>query len=79
MTKLLTNASSATWWSKLESMQVAPSGHLVAMQVAPPGCQNWNQCKLRYMLAKFGTNASGATYCSIFELIQVEPHTIGQI
>ena len=31
------------------------------------------------MLAKFGTNAGGDTWWSNFELIQVEPHTIGQI
>ena len=31
------------------------------------------------MLAKFGTNGGGATWRSNFELIQVEPHTIGQI
>ena len=31
------------------------------------------------MLAKFGTNAGGATWWSNFELIQVEPHTIGQM
>ena len=31
------------------------------------------------MLAKFGTNSGGFTWCSNFELIQVEPHTIGQI
>ena len=30
------------------------------------------------MLANFGTNASGATWWSNFELIQVEPHTIDQ-
>ena len=35
--------------------------HLVAIQVPPPGGQNWNQCKLHYMLAKFGTNTGGAT------------------
>ena len=34
------------------------------MQVAPPGGH--------YMLAKFGTNAGGATWWSNFELIQVE-------
>ena len=31
------------------------------------------------MLAKFGTNSGGITWLSNFELIQVEPHTIGQI
>ena len=31
------------------------------------------------MLAKFGTTAGGATWWSNFELIQVEPHTIGQM
>ena len=31
------------------------------------------------MLAKFGTNSGGITWWSNFELIQVEPHTIGQI
>ena len=34
---------------------------------------------LHYMLAKFGTNSGGITWWSNFELIQVEPHTIGQI
>ena len=41
------------------------------MQVAPPVGQNWNQFKLHYMLAKFGTNAGGATCWSNLELIQV--------
>ena len=31
------------------------------------------------MLAKFGTNSGGITWWSNFELIQVEPHTFGQI
>ena len=31
------------------------------------------------MLAKFGTNAGGATWWSNLELIQVEPHAFGQI
>ena len=31
------------------------------------------------MLAKFVTHAGGTTWWSNFELIQVEPHTIGQI
>ena len=31
------------------------------------------------MLANFGTNSGGDTWWSNFELIQVEPHTIGQI
>ena len=31
------------------------------------------------MLAKFGTNSGDITWWSNFELIQVEPHTIGQI
>ena len=30
------------------------------------------------MLANFGTNASGATWWSNFELIQVEPHTMAK-
>ena len=54
MTKLVTNASSTTWWPKLEPMQEAPPGgarstncwpHLQAMQVAPSGVQIYNQCK----------------------------------
>ena len=32
------------------------------------------QVNLHYMLVKFGTNVSGATCWSNFELIQVEPH-----
>ena len=34
----------------------------MAMQVAPHGGQNWNQCWLHYMLAKFLTNASGTLF-----------------
>ena len=63
MAKFETYASGAIWWRNMQ-----------LMQVAPPGAQNWNQCKLYYMLAKFGTNAGGATWWSNFELIQVEPH-----
>ena len=33
----------------------------------------------RHLVAKFVTNASSATWWSNFELIQVEPHTIGQM
>ena len=32
-----------------------------------------------YMLAKIGTDSGGITWWSNFELLQVEPHTIGQI
>ena len=28
------------------------------MQVTPPDGQNWNQCKLHYMLAKFSGGGS---------------------
>ena len=64
--------------ANLELMQVAPSGgqickwcHLVAIwwpnlfqkQISPHGGQNWNQCCLHYMLAKFLTNASGILFC----------------
>ena len=60
MAKFETYASGAIWWQNMQLMQVAPRG-----------AQNWNQCKLYYMLAKFGTNASGATCWSNFELMQV--------
>ena len=45
---------------------------IVAMQVTQPDGQH-------YILVKFGTNSGGITWWSNFELIQVEPHTIGQI
>ena len=50
--KLVTIPCSATWWPKLEPVQVAPSGgarstncwlHWQAMQVVPPGGRTWNQ------------------------------------
>ena len=43
---------------------------IVAMQVTQPDGQH-------YILVKFGTNSGGITWWSNFELIQVEPHTIG--
>ena len=43
----------------------------VAMQVAPSGGQNWNQCKWRYLVAKSVTNAGGATWwCKKQQYIQ---------
>ena len=65
--KLVTNASSATWWPKLEPIQVVPPGgarstncwpNLQEMQVAPSGGQMQNQCKKRHLVAKIGTNTS---------------------
>ena len=46
-----TNASGAIWWPKLELMQVAQSGGQIC-----------NQCKWRHLVAKIGTNASGAIW-----------------
>ena len=34
----------------------------VAMRVTLPGGQLWNQCKWRHVVAKIGTNASGAIW-----------------
>ena len=48
------------------------------MQIAPSGGQIGTNA-LHYMLAKFETNSGGITWWSNFQLIQVEPHTIGQI
>ena len=62
-----TNASGAIWWTILQLMQIAPSGGQISnfrMQVAAPDGQNWNQCYLHYMLAKFGTNSGGITWWS---------------
>ena len=53
--------------------------HLVTKCVAYASGQICNQCKWCHLVAKFGTNASGATRWSNFELVQVKPHTIGQI
>ena len=39
MAKIITNASSAIWWPKLQPMQVAPSGG--QMQ-----CNHWNQFEM---------------------------------
>ena len=41
------------------------------MQVAPSGGQICNQCKWRHLVAKFGTNASGAIWWPIFQLMQL--------
>ena len=38
----------------------------------------WPKLEPMQNALQFGTNASGATWWSNFELIQVEPHTIGQ-
>ena len=66
LAKFATNASGAIWW---QNMQL--------MQVAPPGAQNWNQCKLYYRLAKFGTNASDATCVTTIQLAKFETNASG--
>ena len=43
------------------------------MQVVPSGGQICNQCKWRHLVAKFGTNASGAIWWPILQLMQVAP------
>ena len=43
----------------------------VAMHVTLPGGQLWNQCKWRHVVAKFGTNASGAIWWPNLQLMQV--------
>ena len=62
----LIHTSGAIWWQNLELVPVAPSGcqfstHATIMQVAPSCGQFFNSCKWRHLVAKFGTNASGAT------------------
>ena len=61
--KFATKASGTIWWPKLQLMQMSPSGG-----------QFWNQCKLHYMLAKFGTDAGVATWLSFLagEISQVK-------
>ena len=55
-------ACEITWWPTLESMQVVPSGG-----------QIFNQCKWRHLVAKIGTNASGAIWWPNLQLMQVAP------
>ena len=43
------------------------------MQVVPSGGQICNQCKWRHLVDKFGTNASGAIWWTILQLMQVAP------
>ena len=50
----------SSWWSQL-------------MQVVPSGGQICNQCKWRHLVAKFGTNASGAIWWPNLQLMQVAP------
>jgi len=42
-------------------------------RVAPSGGQFCNQCKWRHLVAKFGTNASGAICWPNLQLMQVAP------
>ena len=46
------------------------------MQVAPSGGQIWNYCKWRHVVAKFGTNSSGAIWWSNLELMLTRRHWI---
>ena len=41
--------------------------------MAPAGSQICNKCKWCHLVAKFGTNASGAIWWPNLELMQVEP------
>ena len=52
------NASYATWWPTLQTMQMVPTDDQIL-----------NQCKLCHILAKFATNASGAIWWSKLQLM----------
>ena len=43
------------------------------MTLAPPGDQIGNLCKWRHLVAKFGTNASGATWLQNLQLMRLAP------
>ena len=43
------------------------------MQVVPSGDQICNQCMWLHLVAKFGTNASGAILRTILQLLQIAP------
>ena len=43
------------------------------MQVVPSGDQICNQCMWLHLVAKFGTNASGAILRTILQLMQIAP------
>ena len=47
--------------------------------MAPSGGQIFNKCKWYHLVAKFGTNASGAIWWPNLELLQVEPPLAGEI
>ena len=49
------------------------------MQVVPSGGQICNQCKWRHLVAKFGTNASGAIWWPNLQLMQVALYLAGEI
>ena len=67
--KFVTNASSATWWPKMEPMPIA-------LNVG----QIWNQYWWRHLVVKFWTNTSGTTYnWPNLEPMQVEFYVAGEI
>ena len=69
MVKFVTNASSATWWPKLEPM-------LIALHVG----QIWNQFWWHHLVVKFWTNTSGTTYnWPNLEPMQVAFYLAGEI
>ena len=69
MVKFVTNASSATWWPKLEPM-------LIALHVG----QIWNQFWWHHLVVKFSTNTSGTTYnWPNLEPMQVAFYLAGEI
>ena len=43
------------------------------MQVVSSGGQIYNQCMWLHLVAKFGTNASGAIRWTILQLMQIAP------
>ena len=69
MVKFVTNASSGTWWPKLEPM-------LIALHVG----QIWNQFWWHHLVVKFWTNTSGTTYnWPNLEPMQVAFYLAGEI
>ena len=51
-----------TQWTNLKQMQVTPKLQLKQLQSS--GGQIFNLCKLRHLVAKFETDASGAKYAT---------------
>ena len=74
--KFATNASGVIWWPILQVMQV---GHLVAKFVTNASSAIWWPNLEPILIALHVGQIWNQFWWSNFELIQVEPHTIGQI